>query len=71
MPIIVGWIVSAVMNWLEKFFADHIAAYEADKVSHAAAISQAAQDNEKSNHINEASKSDEIDSAADDSLKHV
>jgi hypothetical protein len=71
MSVIVGWIVSAALNWLEGFFAAHIAAYEKDKANQAASKAQAAQDNAKAQTINEASKSDEIDSAGDDSSKHL
>jgi len=71
MPIWVGWIVTAVMNWLAKYFATHIAAYKRDMAAKKAAEAQAAQDNAKADKITEGSTSDEVDQAIDDSLKHT
>ena len=68
---LVGLVVSALMNWLEKFFADHIAAYEKSRADHQKAVDQAAQDNASAAKINEGSKSDDVDQAIDDSFKHL
>ena len=71
MSVLVGMIVNAVLSWVAKFFAAHLAAYEKSIKDKKAAEAQAAQDNAKADAITEGSKSDEIDSAIDDSLKHL
>lgn len=70
MSVIVGWIVSAVLSWLETFFAKQIAAHKKDLADHDKAVNQAAQDNASAAKINDGSKSDDIDKAIEDSLKH-
>lgn len=71
MPIWVGWIISAVLKKLAALFANAIIAYEKDLLVKKAAEAQAAQDNAANEKINEGSTSDEIDAAADESLKHL
>jgi len=71
MNIFIGMIVNAMLNWLAKYFADHLAAYERDKANQAKAREQAALDNKAAQTINEGSKSDEVDHAIDDSLSHL
>lgn len=70
MQIIVGWLVSAGLNWLEKFFADHLAAYERDQANKAASQSQAVQDTAKAAAINQDSTKEEVSAAIDDELSH-
>jgi hypothetical protein len=71
MGVVVGWIVSGILNWLEKFFEDHLAAYEQHKSDQAKQEAQAAQDTEKASKLNPDSSGGDVSSAIDDELKHL
>ena len=71
MSVVVGWLVSGILNWLAKYFADHIAAYERDKANQANQEAQAAQDTQKASELTPDSKAEDVSAAIDDELKHI
>ena len=66
-----SWLIKIVLDWLLGKILAAIAMLEKDKAAHAVAVDQTKQDNEKASHINEESKSDDVDDAIADSLKHL
>jgi hypothetical protein len=64
-------LVKPVLDWVLGQLRALYTLWKKDRADHAKAVDQAAQDNEKAGHINEESKSDEVDQAIEDSLKHL
>lgn len=68
---LVGVFARELISYVGGLIQSYFAKVEKDRADHAAAVAQAAQDNEKATHITEGSKSDEVDSSIDDSLRHL
>ena len=66
-----GMFFKAVIEWLWGKISAAIKLWKKDQANHEAAVHQAALDNEKASQITPESKSDEVDEAITDSLKHI
>lgn len=71
MQTIVGWLVTALLDWLAKFFAAHIAAYEKDVAAKAASKEQATAETKKASELKPDSSGKDVSGAIDDTLKHL
>ncbi len=71
MRMIIGYIITAIMDWVGTRLGDLIAKMKKDRKNHDESVNQAKQDTEKLKTVNKDSTADETDQAIDDSLKHL
>lgn len=70
MTAFVSMLVSAVLNWLAKFFSGLIQTFKKDKANHAEATQEAADQFAKLKAIDENSSAEETRKAVDEASKH-